>query len=434
MLELSGIQGIGVRGYRMMHARYCFLSFSSTDSARRWLDKLVNDVTLATPWDSPPPSCLNLAFSYSGLEKLGLGAESLASFPTEFREDLAKRAAALGDVGASSPQNWTGGLGNPELHALLIISSNDTTRIETESERLRLLAEELGGVIELSHQDAGCFDGDREHFGFRDGVTTVAMEGTGQQPQPGSRLVKAGEFILGYPDETGALPASPSPEELGRNACFLVYRRLYQDVEAFRRFVALTAVHMQQDEEWVAAKLMGRWRSGAPLVLSPEQDDPAIAQDPVRRNDFTYKDMDPRGFFCPRGAHIRRTNPRDELGESEQHRHLVQRRGLPYGPPLPEGASDDGLDRGIVGVMVNASIARQFEFIQKVWINNPKFGDLPDEHDPIAGHNDGTKDLTIPRRPIRKVVRNLPGFTVVKGGGYFFAPGLRGLEYLSKTH
>lgn len=286
-----------------------------------------------------------------------------------------------------------------------------------------------GGVSELSAQDATALPKRREHFGYRDAISHVILEGTEKSSKPGDWMVKPGEFVLGYEDESGSVAPFPQPEVLGRNGSFYVYRKLYQDVALWRSFLEENAGNA--GPELLAAKLMGRWRSGAPIMLAPKADDPALADDEQRNGNFKYMQTDPKGLICPRGAHIRRVNPRDDLAPAEQKRHLLMRRGLPYGPPLPEAAADDGEDRGITGVFVGASISRQFEFVQQMWINDRKFHDLDDDKDPIARDNDGTCDMTIPAKPFLREIKGLPRFTVVKGGGYFFAPGIRALKFLA---
>ena len=136
---------------------------------------------------------------------------------------------------------------------------------------------------------------------------------------------------------------------------------------------------------------MGRWRSGAPLVLAPEKDDPSLADDPQRNNNFNYAKMDPQGYAVPLGAHIRRMNPRD-TAVNIQRRKII-RRGATYGPPLPEGAPEDGVDRGIAAFVICASLVRQFEFVQNVWVNDPNFHELGNERDPMIGAQDGTLRL-----------------------------------------
>jgi hypothetical protein len=166
-----------------------------------------------------------------------------------------------------------------------------------------------------------------------------------------------------------------------------------------------------EEQELLAAKLMGRWRSGAPLVLAPEKDDPSPADDPQRNNNFNYAKMDPQGYAVPLGAHIRRMNPRD-TAVNIQRRKMIRRRAK-YGPALPEGAPEDGVDRGIAASIICASLVRQFEFAQNVWANDPNFHELGNERDPMIGAQDGTFDFTIPKRPIRKKIKGLPAFTTV---------------------
>ena len=229
----------------------------------------------------------------------------------------------------------------------------------------------------------------REHFGYRDRLTTPEIEGSGIEPTPGSGPpIKAGEFILGYPDEDGPPSNLPQPEILSRNGSYMAYRRLQQHVGAFRDFLREQGGPTADEQELLAAKLMGRWRSGAPLVLAPDKDDPLLADDPQRDNKFNYAKMDPQGYAVPLGAHIRRINPRDTAVNIQRRKML--RRGATYGPPLPEGAPEDGIDRGIAAFVICASLVRQFEFAQNVWVNDPNFHELGNERDPMIGAQDDT--------------------------------------------
>jgi len=260
-------------------------------------------------------------------------------------------------------------------------------------------------------------------------LSQPVIEGTDEKPTPGSGApLKAGEFILGYPDEGGLVAGQQMPDLLARNGSFMAYRRLEEHVGAFRDFLQANGNSMEE-QELIAAKLMGRWRSGAPLTLAPEKDDPALGMDPMRNNDFTYKDKDPLGYAVPLGAHIRRMNPRDTA--ANMNRRRMVRRGATYGPYLPEGTADDGQERGIAAFILCASLVRQFEFAQNVWVNDKNFHELKNERDPIIGNQDGTLEYKIPKRPIRKTITGLPSFTSVKEGAYFFLPGLKTLWHLS---
>jgi Dyp-type peroxidase family len=225
----------------------------------------------------------------------------------------------------------------------------------------------------------------------------------------------------------------PQPLVLGRNGSYVAFRKLHQDVAAFRGYLAAHSAS-PVDEERLAAKMVGRWRSGAPLALAPDQDDPELGADPKRHNDFLYYEDDLKGFKCPAGSHMRRMNPRDALKDEavQVRRHRLLRRGMSYGPMLPEGVlEDDGIDRGIVFLFVGASLARQFEFVQSEWVNQGTFLGTPSEKDPILGTNDGTGMFTIPRKPIRQRLQGLPQFVMNRGGEYLFLPGLRALEWLA---
>ena len=261
------------------------------------------------------------------------------------------------------------------------------------------------------------------------GCRTPAIEGIGDVADPGSGApLKAGEFFLGYPDESGLTPELPQPEVLSRNGSFLAYRRLQQHVGAFRDFLRQHG-ETPEEQELIAAKLMGRWRSGAPLVLAPDKDDPALGADPQRNNNFNYKEMDPLGLCRSAGL----AHPADESARHgrEHEPAAMIRRGGTYGPPLPEGMPEDGVERGIAAFVVCASLIRQFEFAQNVWVNDRNFHELGNERDPIIGNQDGTLEFKIPKRPIRKTIKGLPAFTTVRGGAYFFLPGLKALRYLA---
>ena len=195
------------------------------------------------------------------------------------------------------------------------------------------------GVEVLSSLDLDAtppFDHAHDHFGYRDRLSQPVIEGTGEVPTPGSGApLKAGEFILGYPDEEGPPVNLPQPAILSRNGSYMAYRRLEEHVGKFRDFLREHG-KTPEEQELIAAKLMGRWRSGAPLVLAPEKDDPALGADPQRNNNFNYKEMDPHGYAVPLGSHIRRLNPRDTAANLNRRRMI--RRGATYGPHLPENA------------------------------------------------------------------------------------------------
>jgi Dyp-type peroxidase family len=378
---------------------------------------------------------VTVAFTYQGLKALGVPKASLDSFAPEFQQGMAARAAELGDVGESSPDNWEKPLGTPDVHVALAALSPNAARLAAVVERARRAHEQLPGVEVIWRQDCYQLPTGRTSFGFKDGIGQPAVEGSGiPGSNPRERPVKAGEFLLGYPDETGSLPPMPTPDVLGRNGTYIVFRKLRTRVAAYRRYLREQA-SSREEEARLGAKMVGRWQSGAPLALSPDEDDPQLGADPGRNNDFGYGD-DLRGFKCPAGAHARRANPRDALdheGSVNVHLHRMIRRGTSYGPMLPEGVlEDDGADRGIIFVFVGTHLKRQFEFVKTQWINDGIFIGTPTEKDPLAGPNDGSGTFTIPQRPIRRRLQGLPPFIVTRGGEYCFVPGLRALRWLAE--
>ncbi len=374
MLEFDDIQHLLLTRAPALTARYEFLSFRDGAGGRAWVSAIKETIHSAASMRASvdhDKRWVTAAFTWNGLRALGLDEASLESFPEEFKQGMAARAETLGDTGMNAPEHWVGGLASPDLHAIVILFARDAAEHDRcISEHAKLVAG-CPGVEVLSVLDLHAippFGYAHEHFGYRDRLSEPAIEGNDAKPTPGTgEPLKPGEFILGYPDEYGVIAESPRPAILARNGSFMAYRRLEEHVGKFREFLRQHG-DTAEEQELVAAKLMGRWRSGAPLVLAPEKDDPTLGADMQRNNDFKYKEADPHGYAVPLGSHIRRMNPRD-TGHNMNRRRMI-RRGAPYGPPLPEGAPDDGVERGIAAFVICASLIRQFEFAQNVWIND----------------------------------------------------------------
>ncbi len=414
---------------------YLLLRIEDRADGRELIRRLHRVVNPAGAADTPDDTSLTVAFTYHGLKALGVPQASLDSFAPEFREGMAARAAVLGDVGESAPNHWETPLGTADVHVAIAVLSSDEDQLQAAAERARRAQAELPGVELIWRQDCYQLATGRTSFGFKDGIGQPSVEGSGRAPtNPRERPLKAGEIVLGYPDETGELPPMPSPEVLGRNGTYVVFRKLHTKVAAYRSYLRARAAS-RGEEDLLGAKMVGRWQSGAPLALSPDQDDPELGSDPRRNNDFLFAD-DPRGFKCPVGAHARRANPRDALdqeGSVDVRLHRMIRRGTSYGPMLPDGVvEDDGIDRGIVFVFAGAHLKRQFEFVKTQWLNDGIFIGAPLESDPLVGPHDESSGFTIPQRPIRRRLQNLPPFVVTRGGEYCFAPGLRALRWLAE--
>ena len=434
-LEIDDIQSAALHQRPAPYVgRFVFLRVDDRRAGRALLRRLLPAVEGGLHTVDPNRDAwVAVGFTYQGLRALGVPQETLDSFPLAFQQGMAARADRIGDVGESAPAHWEPPFGTPDIHIVVNALSPDMERLEKALARARAALQETPGVEVIWQQEVHQLPTGRTSFGFRDGISYPSIEGS---PIPGSNPqeapLKAGEFILGYPDETGNLPPMPQPEVLGRNGTYLAVRKLHTKVAAWRQYLRANTASAAE-EALLAAKMVGRWPSGAPLTLAPDQDDAALGADPRRNNNFLYREDDDRGFKCPAGAHIRRVSPRDATIIGVARMHRIIRRGTSYGPPLPEGVlEDDGADRGLVGVFIGAHLERQFEFIKSEWVNDGNFIGYSGEKDPVAGHHDGTGSVTIPEKPVRRRLQNMPSFVVTRGGEYCFLPGLRALHWLSE--
>jgi Dyp-type peroxidase family len=450
--NLQDIQDNVVAPILLRYGRHIFVKFNDGAKARAWLRRMFKRVN-ARPHEHGTRFTVNIGFTYEGLKALGLSQHSLDSFPEAFRIGMRGRAHVVGDVGVHAPQHWEGGLGGPDIHAMGWIRTDSGEGREEATRIVRDEMEATGGVeirfvqdtMAIAHESGIGSEG--EHFGFADPISQPPIEGAAAPAYPGDgvlepngtwRRLKPGEFVLGYEDEADSIGAqTPEPLELRLNGTYMVFRKLYQDVAAFRRYLATAAKALygcddHYHRELVAAKIMGRWRSGCPVDLSPDKDAPAIAADPQRRNNFTYAGDD-QGLRCPLGSHLRRSNPRATplKRATAVRRHRLIRRGVEYGPPLPEGVlEDDGIDRGLINLFIQSDIERQFEFVQREWMKGGEFIGLdPNEQDPINGVGGEDSQMVVPgaKQPF---LFDLPTFVKVKGGEYLFVPGLKALKGL----
>ena len=399
-LQTDDIQGMILTGYsHLLFSKYLFLEITKAEKAKAWLKTIAPKITSAN-WNTgpngkveKPPFAINIAFTYAGLRELGLSPDSLKTFPTEFREGMGdqQRALQLGDWNGSEPDIWEFGSPAKAIHILLILQTPDIKTLETLCQEYRTQIDASHGVKLVHTEDGYIPDDGKEHFGFRDSIAQPEIEGS-PKPTKSLDLVKPGEFILGYKNEDGNYPPTPTVhtnadpnhtlqpvvsssksglKDLGRNGSYLVFRKMHQDVAGFRRYFRDTFSD-PAEQALMAAKTVGRWPSGAPLTLAPHQDnDPSLHPAP-KDNAFLYMDKDPHGYACPMASHIRRTNPRDSLGEDPAaslknvNRRRIIRRGAVYGPRLPEGVfEDDQAARELLFICLNTNIRSQFEFIQQ---------------------------------------------------------------------
>ncbi len=448
--NLRDIQGGLLEDYDTLACAHVFYTVGTPEGGRSWLKSLLDKVTSSAEARSShaPEQTLNITISAFGLKALGLSEATWMSFPHAFREGMAARAHRLGDTGPAAPSEWEGGLGSADIHVMVNLSGPDAQFVDQWRQQLSATAADYGvserHVVEAAvvfDQRSGC---PAAHFGYVDPISQPAIAGLDHaNPGDGARQgdrwrpIAPGEFLLGYENELGEVTATPMPHSLGVNGTFVVFRKAAQDVGGFRDYLKQGALNLWgtddvAHQEKMAAKIVGRWRSGCPLALSPDQDNPDIAADPNRVNDFDYAD-DPDGVKCPLGAHLRRVNPRKSkiTTAADVNRKRMLRRGLEYGPPLPEGAPDDGVSRGQAGMFVVADIELQFEFIQSEWVIKGDFIGLPtEEQDPLIGNNGEGGQFTVPGADM-PFLFDIRQFVTVEGGEYFFAPSLSALRGLA---
>ena len=464
-LQLSEIQGFLIRDYRdMPFAKYFLLQFTDAVKGKKFLKNISEKITTAV--NNNESSYMNIGFTSAGLAALGLLQNNMRAFIREFREGMVTpyRQRLLGDHDSSEPAKWNwGGPQNDTIHITVMIFGKDREKIDAHAEEC--IAEfnqyALKSVFVL---DNTTFPEGREHFGFRESISQPIIIGSGVTGHKNDHI-RAGEFILGYKNEYGVYPDTPllhenqgnssmldrdpggsDKKDIGKNGTYFVLRQLKEDVDGFWNFLNEKSkddngsINAEASTK-LAAKMMGRWPGGAPLVKYPDKDPGILSDD----NDFVYTDTDKLGLKCPFGSHARRTNPRDnfeETGPAESlqltKKHRIMRRVRSYGETYTSSPTQHTpIDEvGILFGCFNADISRQFEFIQYTWANYPKFKQLYADPDPFIGVKEnpeaGTEQqFTIPQETANKYITGLKSFVTVKGGAYFFFPSITVVKYLS---
>ncbi|MGN6764635.1 MAG: cytochrome P450 [Rhizobiaceae bacterium] len=435
---------------------------------RDWLAFVLKQTSFGNQL-SPERAAITL-LGPDGLRRFGFGDhavggvdESLDGFPAVFRQGMATQAHSrvLDDTGQSAPEHWLwGSEQNPADMVIICYAATDKI-LEADIQGVLQAAGNAGGKLVARLPLLVRREGRQaiEHFGFADGISQPVIRGT---PRANGHvapmhLVAPGEFLLGYKDESGFYPPSPTvpkaqdgkgmlpaletgPEEqlfdkkarmrdFGRNGSFMVVRQLEQHVSTFNAYCRHAADLAQKetgnaklDPQWIAAKMVGRWQDGSSLVRNPNGR-PNRGPD----NDFAFAAEDPQGLQCPLGSHVRRSNPRDSLGSDPEiqlrinNRHRILRCGRTY---------EKGQEVGLLFMCLNADIERQYEFMQQTWVSSAFVQGLAGEKDPTIGANEGTGSFSIPVGEGRVLLRDLPSFVTTRGGGYFFMPSRSSLRYL----
>ena len=401
---------------------------------------------------------MNLGFTKDGLTQL-LGTNRPRMDPAlERGADDPETISALNDP---PPSKWLRSFLLDRIDGVFLIAGPNKSFVTSHGNTLR---GRLGAAIKTVHSEIGTVRPGRErrheHFGFLDGISQPGIRGltavsrptaAPEQGLPGQDLLWPGEFVLGYPGQDPRDPAKPGPiaplpAPWAKNGSYMVFRRLEQRVPEFRAFVAGQAAWLGMYPELLAARMVGRWRSGAPLELAPLEDRPSLGGDARRNNDFGYAD-DPFQRKCPYAAHIRKANPRDDVPgqRAEMLTHRIIRASIAFGPEVEPGETTTRHSRGLMFVCYQASIPRQFEWIHSRQADNPVFvgGKVrPDNgapvtpgFDPIIGQAPGNgareMDEPYPNYPAgnRRTTLEMPNqFVVLTAAAYFFVPSITALR------
>lgn len=463
-LHLADIQGMVLRRYLMPVQRNFLLQVTNPTSARSVLGRMVSgneadalQVTTAVEPSFSAQYSLQVGITWLGLVAMGMKERvptlSFKSFPA-FIEGAATRAGTLGEVGSSAPENWIAGFGKGLDHVLLTLYARTPELLEECSVRLVGLYATGGAFQELWRGDGAALiemvNGiptpvSKVHFGYVDGIADPTLKGGPERNMPDHQQpCEPWLFVLLDEAENYYVP---DPPELGRNGSFGVFMVMRQDVVGFENF--LQSHKDTIDPELLAAKICGRWRNGIPLELSPETDSPPGGMTLDRINNFEYVNKDgsgdPTGVRCPIGAHIRRVNPRGQpikgqgVPGGSNNNHRLIRRGMPYGPAYVPGTPDDGIERGLLGYIINTSIENQFEFVMREWINGYDFVGA-------SRLNPKSKDVMVSREsnPMESVfeipqangdsplqIKGFSSFVTTRASAYCFLPSITALKWIA---
>jgi Dyp-type peroxidase family len=487
-LALDEIQGNVIPGFLKDHQHFLFFSITDAPAARKCLARLNSRLCTASEVlkahelyksmrgrlghepDAAHYVFKNVALSAAGLRKLTPERE-VDLFEGAFKVGLSDRSEYIGDPKDKNKpghvSQWVVGGSVHPVDVVLILASDDLPWLLEESKKLT--AEISSQGMSLVHEDRGDANAAPEHgheqFGFKDNISRPVVRGRWPKDpfdfvfprkipgdkifetvrkdfaDPGNRLIWPGHFIFGYGrqkgDHTQAYDRADQAKgpPWARNGSLMVYRRLRQNVDEFKRFVEKTATDLTRkhpaapiDADRLGALLIGRWKSGTPLVRSPLKDigitgdslnyfSYAQEQTPALPKDTWPNSADPEGNLCPLGAHIRKVNPRDqtpELGLSERTpRHSLLRRGITYSA----GADD----KGLLFVAYQTSLAEQFEFLMRFWINRPEMPRSGAGEDPILSQN-SDRVFHLQVGGAQEAVSIPTPFIVPTGGEYFFSP------------
>lgn len=467
VIDLDDVQGNILGGFRHGHRLLAYCSVADLGDLRALLRRVSRQITVATETLAQHHRfvAVNVALSFNCLVRLSPDAEAFTD--PAFRSGLAPRSDLLGDPKPGQPggpDSWLIGGYGLEADLIILLGADDPLELGASLAALDIPA---GAVLHIDRGTARAGSSvNREHFGFADGVGQPGVRGRvasdparpvsarGARRQFGRAgdwhdLIWPGEFLFGFPTQSRDRPEDCAADRLAnsapdwaRNGSYLVVRRLRQDVYRFHLFIAEVAKAINTDAGLVAARLLGRWPNGAPL-LGHSSEPKTFPEESAQAQDFNYVPII-NSLDCPVSAHIRKMNPRgitSEIGNllpnpADSQRHRLLRRGFAYGPPSPSTPYrpvEDGLDRGLVFLSYQTSIDEQFEFVVRRWANEPNFPEQVSGYDPIIGQNNRNATrrrwFQLGEGEAGRISTTLE-WVLPTGGGYYFAPGRHGLAHL----
>ncbi|KAI0070456.1 Dyp-type peroxidase [Panus rudis PR-1116 ss-1] len=395
-----------------------------------------------------PLSTLTIAFSQFALNKLGI-KDNIGD--AVYQAGQKADAQNLGDKGTTGTTGFLPAWDAPFLQpidGLIIVAGDSQLSIDAKLVQAKLT---LGfGLItkEVFSITGNVRPGDEkghEHFGFLDGISNPAINNLDTSPLPGQESIRQGFLFLGREGDDTTRPS------WAIDGSILAFRFLGQHVPEFNKFLEDNpipeVVDRKKGSEFLGARLVGRWKSGAPLDLAPTEDDPDLGKDPQRNNDFKYTfpgDFDTQDR-CPFGAHVRKTNPRNDLEQLgvSLEKFKILRRGIPYGPEVgkdEEAEHKTKKDRGLLFRCYQSHLVNGFQFLQKSWANTPTFppkNGVTPGFDPIIGQTNDTKNRSITGTDPNNQTATLAlidEWVLSKGGEYFFVPSIPALKSTFAAH
>jgi Dyp-type peroxidase family len=434
-LDLNVIQGDILVGMRKDKELFSFFHINNPDSFKKKMtEQIAVLITSTAQLISPkfqPASAITLAFSATGLKALNVAGD-LGDAP--FASGQFADATNLGDPGTN---NWVQAFKGTNIHGVFLIASKDWANVNaTKAEIASIFGSDVTFVHELQGQARPGAEAGHEHFGFMDGISQPAVKGFDNTTVPGQTVIDPGFFLFG---EAGDSLASSRPS-WAKDGTIMAFRQLQQLVPEFDKFVADQAAANGISADLLGARIVGRWKSGAPVDLSPTVDDPVLAADPKRNNNFDFShpnsDILTDQTRCPFTAHIRKTAPRADFDPVNTQNHII-RAGIPYGPEVSakEAASKKTTqERGLAFISYQTSLDNGFRFLQMQWANNPNFffnkNITAPGADPLVGQLNGNPRPIVGLIPqdANEVITFPTQHVVSRGGEYFFVPSIKAIE------